>query len=107
MKINVPGLWFMSWYDVSTGPNLATYNHVRRTADAAVANQQYAVIAPTLHCSFKGDGEHHRRRTERRRRAVRLRRAHLWLVRLPERHEQRAARYDAEGPLLTMGSNKW
>ena len=53
MKINVPGLWFMSWYDVSTGPNLATYNHVRRTADPAVANQQYAVIAPTLHCSFK------------------------------------------------------
>src|SRR5687767_14506923 len=50
MKINVPGLWIMSWYDVSVGPNLATYNHVRRTADSAVANQQYAVIAPTLHC---------------------------------------------------------
>jgi putative CocE/NonD family hydrolase len=32
MKINVPGLWFMSWYDVSVGPNLATYNYVRRTA---------------------------------------------------------------------------
>jgi putative CocE/NonD family hydrolase len=53
MKINVPGLWFMSWYDVSVGPNLATYNHVRRTADPAIASQQYAVIAPTLHCSYK------------------------------------------------------
>jgi uncharacterized protein len=53
MKINVPGLWFMSWYDVSVGPNLATYNHVRQTADPAIANQQYAVIAPTLHCSYK------------------------------------------------------
>ena len=53
MKINVPGLWFMSWYDVSVGPNLATYNHVRRTADPAIANQQYAVIAPTLHCAYK------------------------------------------------------
>jgi putative CocE/NonD family hydrolase len=53
MKINVPGLWFMSWYDVSVGPNLATYNHVRRTADSAIANQQYAIIAPTLHCSYK------------------------------------------------------
>jgi uncharacterized protein len=53
MKINVPGLWFMSWYDVSVGPNLATYNYVRRTADPAVANQQYAIIAPTLHCSYK------------------------------------------------------
>ncbi|MEO7102991.1 MAG: CocE/NonD family hydrolase [Gemmatimonadaceae bacterium] len=52
MKINVPGLWFMSWYDVSVGPNLATYNYVRKTADPAVANQQYAVIAPTLHCSY-------------------------------------------------------
>jgi predicted acyl esterase len=53
MKINVPGLWFMSWYDVSVGPNLATYNHVRRTADPKVANQQYAIIAPTLHCAYK------------------------------------------------------
>ncbi len=52
MKINVPGLWFMSWYDVSIGPNLATYNHVRQTADPAIANEQYAVIAPTLHCSY-------------------------------------------------------
>ena len=32
MKLNVPGLWFMSWYDVSVGPNLALYNHVRTTA---------------------------------------------------------------------------
>jgi hypothetical protein len=53
MKINVPGLWFMSWYDVSVGPNLATYNHVRKTAAPAIANQQYAIIAPTLHCAYK------------------------------------------------------
>ena len=53
MKINVPGFWFMSWYDVSVGPNLAAYNHVRKTADREIANQQYAVIAPTLHCSYK------------------------------------------------------
>jgi len=25
----VPSLWFMSWYDVSIGPNLALFNHVR------------------------------------------------------------------------------
>ena len=53
MVINVPGLWFMSWYDVSVGPNLATYNHVRKTARPEIANQQYAVIAPVLHCSYK------------------------------------------------------
>ncbi len=42
----------MSWYDVSVGPNLALYNHVRAAASPAVANQQWAVIAPTLHCSY-------------------------------------------------------
>src|SRR6202046_4702290 len=52
-KINVPGLWFMTWYDVSTGPNLAAYNFVRSTAKGEAANQQYAVIAPTLHCGYK------------------------------------------------------
>ncbi len=52
MKINIPGFWFMSWYDVSVGPNLATYNHVRKTASPSIADQQYAVIAPTLHCSY-------------------------------------------------------
>jgi uncharacterized protein len=53
MPINVPGFWFMTWYDVSTGPNLATYNFVRTTAKGEAANQQYAVIAPTLHCGYK------------------------------------------------------
>lgn len=53
MTINVPGFWFMSWYDVSVGPNLAAYNHVRRTAKPEIAEQQYAVIAPTLHCAYK------------------------------------------------------
>ena len=49
---DVPGFWFMSWYDVSAGPNLAAYNFVRKTA-----RPEYAVIAPTLHCSYKrGDG---------------------------------------------------
>ncbi|HEX4228497.1 MAG TPA: CocE/NonD family hydrolase [Bryobacteraceae bacterium] len=51
--INVPGFWFMSWYDVSVGPNLAAYNYVRRTARPEIANEQYAVIAPTLHCQYK------------------------------------------------------
>jgi hypothetical protein len=53
MTINVPGLWFMSWYDVSVGPNLAAYNQVRKTASPDIAKEQYAVIAPTLHCGYK------------------------------------------------------
>lgn len=52
MRINIPGFWFMSWYDVSTGPNLALYNHVRKTARPDIADKQYAVIAPVLHCSY-------------------------------------------------------
>lgn len=56
--INIPGLWFMSWYDVSVGPNLAAYNSVRRTARGEAANQQYAVIAPTLHCGYKRATDH-------------------------------------------------
>jgi predicted acyl esterase len=58
MPINIPGFWFMTWYDVSTGPNLAAYNFVRATAKGEVANEQYAVIAPTLHCQYKRASEH-------------------------------------------------
>ena len=52
MKINIPGFWFASWYDVSIGPNIAAYNQVRKTADPEIADKQYLVIAPTLHCSY-------------------------------------------------------
>jgi putative CocE/NonD family hydrolase len=52
MVIDIPGLWFMSWYDVSVGPNLALYNHVRRTARPEIADKQWAVIAPVTHCAF-------------------------------------------------------
>lgn len=55
--INVPGFWFMSWYDVSVGPNLAAYNYVRKTARPEIADQQYAIIAPVTHCAFKGATE--------------------------------------------------
>ena len=52
MLLDVPGLWFMSWYDVSVGPNLELYNHVRRTASRDGASQQWAVIAPVTHCGY-------------------------------------------------------
>ncbi len=51
MQINVPGLWYMSWYDVSVGPNTWMYNHVRETGDAG--DQQWMVIAPTGHCAMR------------------------------------------------------
>jgi putative CocE/NonD family hydrolase len=52
MPLNVPGLWFMSWYDVSVGPNLAMYNHVRAHARGEIADQQWAIIAPVAHCAY-------------------------------------------------------
>ena len=56
--INIPGLWFMTWYDVSVAPNLAAYNFVRSTANPGAANQQYAIIAPVPHCSYTRATEH-------------------------------------------------
>ncbi len=55
----VPAFWFNSWFDVSQGPNLALYNHVRENAsDRHVRDGQYMVIAPTLHCGFHRTPEH-------------------------------------------------
>ncbi len=53
MEIGVPSFWFTSWYDVSISPNLALFNHVRDNAkDPLVRENQYLVIAPTLHCAY-------------------------------------------------------
>lgn len=53
MEIGVPSFWFASWYDVSITPNLALFNHVRNnTKDKNIRDNQYLVIAPTLHCSY-------------------------------------------------------
>lgn len=50
MDLTVPGFWFVSWYDVSVGPNIALFNHLRNTSENR--DNQYLVIAPTLHCGF-------------------------------------------------------
>jgi putative CocE/NonD family hydrolase len=52
MPLNLPGLWFMTWYDVSMGPNLELYNHVRKTATGGVGDEQWVVIAPVGHCAY-------------------------------------------------------
>ncbi len=54
MGFGVPSFWFASWYDVSISPNLALFNHVRNNIDdPEIADNQYLVIAPTLHCAYK------------------------------------------------------
>jgi hypothetical protein len=58
MDISVPSFWFATWYDVSVSPNLELFNHVRNNAkDAATRDNQYLVIAPTLHCRYTGATE--------------------------------------------------
>ncbi|WP_411767587.1 CocE/NonD family hydrolase [Winogradskyella sp. A3E31] len=53
MDFDVPSFWFASWYDVSISPNLALFNHVRTNATSEEArDNQYLVIAPTLHCGY-------------------------------------------------------
>ena len=53
MDFGVPSFWFASWYDVSISPNIALFNHVRNNAKSQeVRENQYLVIAPTLHCRY-------------------------------------------------------
>jgi putative CocE/NonD family hydrolase len=51
----VPGLWLFSWYDISTAPNLAMVDAIRRTAsDPQVRKNQFVIMAPLAHCGFFG-----------------------------------------------------
>lgn len=53
MDFNVPSFWFVSLYDVSVSPNIALFNYIRNNAASQkVRDNQYLVIAPTLHCSY-------------------------------------------------------
>jgi len=52
-EITIPSFWFCSWYDVSISPNIALFNHVRNNASSEdVRDNQYLVLAPTLHCRY-------------------------------------------------------
>lgn len=54
MEIDVPGYWFVSWFDVSSAPNIELFNKLRSNpTNRMSADNQYLVIAPVLHCSFK------------------------------------------------------
>lgn len=53
MGWGVPALWFNTWYDVSTGPNLEMFNVARAaTTDREASANQYAVVAPVTHCAY-------------------------------------------------------
>ena len=51
--IGTPSFWFASWYDVSITPNILLFNHARNNSkDPFIRDNQYLVIAPTLHCAY-------------------------------------------------------
>lgn len=53
MPFGVPSFWFVSWFDVASSPNIELFNHVRNNAtDPEIRDNQYLIIAPTLHCGF-------------------------------------------------------
>ena len=52
MPFDTPALWFMSWYDVSVGPNIALWQHAMKAASPEVSKQQFAVISPVAHCAY-------------------------------------------------------
>jgi putative CocE/NonD family hydrolase len=53
MGWGVPALWFDTWYDVSTGPNLELFNVARAAnTDKEASANQYAVVAPVPHCAY-------------------------------------------------------
>jgi putative CocE/NonD family hydrolase len=53
MDFGAPALWMISWFDISSSPNLALVDYVRRNAkDPEVAKNQFVVIAPVNHCAF-------------------------------------------------------
>ncbi len=53
MSMNTPSMWFVTWYDLSTTPNIAVFNHVRKVAPSKIADNQFLIIAPTLHCRYQ------------------------------------------------------
>jgi putative CocE/NonD family hydrolase len=53
MDFGAPALWMISWFDISSSPNLALVDYVRRNAkDPEVAENQFVVIAPVTHCAY-------------------------------------------------------
>lgn len=56
MQINAPTLWLFSWFDVSSAPNIALFNHARTNKeDPEAARNQFMAVGPNLHCQFFGD----------------------------------------------------
>ncbi len=109
MPMNVPAYWFVSWYDVSSSPNLTLFNQMRKNPNKEMADNQYLVIAPTLHCAYKRATEN----TvvgERSMGDARLNYDELtwgWFDMLLKGEKNDFKKNTARVKYFTMGSNKW
>jgi len=109
MPMNVPAYWFVSWYDVSSSPNLTLFNQMRKNPNKEIADNQYLVIAPTLHCAYKRATEN----TvvgERSMGDARLNYDELtwgWFDMLLKGEANDFKKNTARVKYFTMGSNKW
>ncbi len=109
MPMNVPAYWFVSWYDVSSSPNLTLFNQMRKNSNKEIADNQYLVIAPTLHCAYKRATEN----TvvgERSMGDARLNYDELtwgWFDMLLKGEQNDFKKNTARVKYFTMGSNKW
>lgn len=109
MPMNVPAYWFVSWYDVSSSPNLTLFNQMRKNPNKEIADNQYLVIAPTLHCAYKRATEN----TvvgERSMGDARLNYDELtwgWFDMLLKGQQNDFTKNTARVKYFTMGSNKW
>ena len=57
--LDLPMLFFDSWYDYGPAETLDLFNSVRETAPSKVArDNQFVVIAPATHCAYSNLGEH-------------------------------------------------
>src|SRR5690606_21001636 len=93
-----------------SAPNIAMFNHIRNNAkNKAIADNQYLVIAPTLHCSFKRATEN----TvvgERSMGDARLNYDELtwgWFDMLLKGEKNQFKENNPRVRYFTMGSNKW
>lgn len=110
MDFGAPSFWWVSWYDVSSSPNLALYNHVRENAsDPEVRENQYLIIAPTLHCRYTRSTEN----TVVGERSVgdaRLNyeeQTYAWFDHWLKSDENEIMKNLPKVQYYTMGSNKW
>ena len=107
----VPALWFNSWYDISTGPNLALANHARRQRQRrrgsrlAVRRGRPERALP-IRDRRRGD---HRRRAQHGGREARLSRPRHPVVRLLAQGRSRTdvLEQTPKFQFFTMGSNQW